>query len=105
MCEHRKDRKKNNEKSKIEIVGAGLAGMVAAMDLTEARHGIEMFEVRPYVGGKVSSWMDKERNHIEMSLHDSFGCYYNVFGVMKRTGLFDTALPIKEHTNTFVNSG
>lgn len=58
--------KKNSESLKIGIVGAGLAGMVAAMDLADAGHQIEMFETRPFVGGKVSSWKDKEGNHIEM---------------------------------------
>eukprot|EP00957_Ditylum_brightwellii_P032142 2436978-Ditylum_brightwellii.AAC.1 len=61
--------KKNEQKLKIGIVGAGLAGMVAAMDLADAGHEVEMFEVRPFVGGKVSSWQDKDGNHIEMGLH------------------------------------
>jgi zeta-carotene desaturase len=95
----------NKEKLKIGIVGAGLAGMVAAMDLADAGHDVEMFEVRPFVGGKVSSWKDKDGNHIEMGLHVFFGCYYNLFGIMKRTGGFDKNLRIKEHTHTFVNEG
>lgn len=97
--------KKNKEKLKIGIVGAGLAGMIAAMDLADAGHDIEMFELRPFVGGKVSSWKDKDGNHIEMGLHVFFGCYYNLFGIMKRTGSFDTELRIKEHVHTFVNEG
>eukprot|EP00560_Eucampia_antarctica_P005412 CAMPEP_0197836554 /NCGR_PEP_ID=MMETSP1437-20131217/29356_1 /TAXON_ID=49252 ORGANISM="Eucampia antarctica, Strain CCMP1452" /NCGR_SAMPLE_ID=MMETSP1437 /ASSEMBLY_ACC=CAM_ASM_001096 /LENGTH=601 /DNA_ID=CAMNT_0043442825 /DNA_START=81 /DNA_END=1886 /DNA_ORIENTATION=- len=97
--------KVNKEKLKIGIVGAGLAGMVAAMDLADAGHDVEMFELRPYVGGKVSSWLDKEGNHIEMGLHVFFGCYYNLFGIMKRTGSFDSNLRIKEHVHTFVNAG
>ena len=97
--------KKNEESLKIGIVGAGLAGMVAAMDLSDAGHQVEMFEVRPFVGGKVSSWKDKEGNHIEMGLHVFFGCYYNLFGIMKRTGGFDENLRIKEHVHTFVNEG
>lgn len=97
--------KKNEEKLKIGIVGAGLAGMVAAMDLADAGHDVEMFELRPFVGGKVSSWQDKEGNHIEMGLHVFFGCYYNLFGIMKRTGGFDENLRLKEHVHTFVNSG
>jgi len=97
--------KKNEESLKIGIVGAGLAGMIAAMDLADAGHQVEMFEVRPFVGGKVSSWQDKEGNHIEMGLHVFFGCYYNLFGIMKRTGGFDKNLRIKEHTHTFVNEG
>jgi zeta-carotene desaturase len=97
--------KKNEESLKIGIVGCGLAGMVAAMDLADAGHQIEMFETRPFVGGKVSSWKDKEGNHIEMGLHVFFGCYYNLFGIMKRTGGFDENLRIKEHVHTFVNEG
>jgi len=95
----------NKEKLKIGIVGAGLAGMIAAMDLADAGHQVEMFELRPFVGGKVSSWQDKDDNHIEMGLHVFFGCYYNLFGIMKRTGGFDKNLRIKDHVHTFVNDG
>lgn len=97
--------KKNTERLKIGIIGAGLAGMVAAMDLADAGHDVELFEVRPFVGGKVSSWQDKEGNHIEMGLHVFFGCYYNLFGIMKRTGSFEKNLRIKDHIHTFVNEG
>ncbi|GKY92853.1 hypothetical protein MPSEU_000254900 [Mayamaea pseudoterrestris] len=96
---------KNEESLKIGIIGCGLAGMVAAMDLADAGHQVEMFETRPFVGGKVSSWKDKDGNHIEMGLHVFFGCYYNLFGIMKRTGGFDDKLRIKEHVHTFVNTG
>eukprot|EP00951_Prasinocladus_malaysianus_P022269 scaffold186042_cov38-Prasinocladus_malaysianus.AAC.1 len=75
------------------------------MDLADAGHDVEMFELRPFVGGKVSSWKDDEGNHIEMGLHVFFGCYYNLFGIMKRTGSFDTNLRLKEHIHTFVNEG
>ena len=97
--------KKNEESLNIGIIGAGLAGMIAAMDLADAGHKVELFEVRPYVGGKVSSWKDKDGNHIEMGLHVFFGCYYNLFGIMKRTGGFDKNLRIKDHVHTFVNTG
>jgi zeta-carotene desaturase len=97
--------KVNENSLRIGIVGAGLAGMVAAMDLADAGHSVELFEVRPFVGGKVSSWKDKEGNHIEMGLHVFFGCYYNLFGIMKRTGAFDKNLRIKEHVHTFINEG
>eukprot|EP00555_Chaetoceros_dichaeta_P002041 CAMPEP_0198249156 /NCGR_PEP_ID=MMETSP1447-20131203/748_1 /TAXON_ID=420782 /ORGANISM="Chaetoceros dichaeta, Strain CCMP1751" /LENGTH=545 /DNA_ID=CAMNT_0043933715 /DNA_START=163 /DNA_END=1800 /DNA_ORIENTATION=+ len=97
--------KVNKEKLNIGIIGGGLAGMVAAMDLADAGHSVEVFELRPYVGGKVSSWKDDDGNHIEMGLHVFFGCYYNLFGIMKRTGSFEKNLRIKEHVHTFVNEG
>ena len=61
--------------------------------------------MRPFVGGKVSSWQDKDGNHIEMGLHVFFGCYYNLFGIMQRVDAFDQFLRLKEHTHTFVNRG
>ena len=94
----------SKSKLKVGIVGAGLAGMVCAMDLADAGHDVEIFELRPFVGGKVSSWKDKDGNHIEMGLHVFFGCYYNLFGIMERTGSYDL-LRMKEHIHTFVNKG
>ncbi|PZD75069.1 9,9'-di-cis-zeta-carotene desaturase [Acaryochloris thomasi RCC1774] len=89
---------------RIAIVGAGLAGMVTAIDLVDAGHDVEIFEARPFVGGKVSSWLDKDGNHIEMGLHVFFGCYYNLFALMAKVGALDELL-LKEHTHTFVNEG
>ena len=45
-----------------------------------------------------------EGNHIEMGLHVFFGCYYNLFGIMKRIGALQN-LRLKEHTHTFINTG
>jgi zeta-carotene desaturase len=41
------------QKLKIAIIGAGLGGMITAMDLSEAGHDVEIFEARRFVGGKV----------------------------------------------------
>ncbi|MGF1604417.1 MAG: 9,9'-di-cis-zeta-carotene desaturase [Thermosynechococcaceae cyanobacterium] len=89
---------------RIAIVGAGLAGMVTAVDLVDAGHDVEIFEARPFVGGKVSSWLDKDGNHIEMGLHVFFGCYYNLFALMEKVGAIDELL-LKDHVHTFVNEG
>ena len=93
-----------SEKLRVGIVGAGLAGMITAMELSEAGHDVEIFDSRRFPGGKVGSWIDKEGNHIEMGLHVFFGCYYNLFGIMKRVGALGN-LRLKEHTHTFVNKG
>jgi len=87
---------------RIAIVGAGLAGMATAVDLVDAGHQVEIFESRPFVGGKVGSWVDAEGNHVEMGLHVFFGCYYQLFELMRKVGAFDN-LRLKEHTHTFVN--
>ncbi|MEM8676496.1 MAG: 9,9'-di-cis-zeta-carotene desaturase [Cyanobacteria bacterium P01_G01_bin.67] len=89
---------------RVAIVGAGLAGMATAIDLVDAGAEVEIFESRPFVGGKVGSWLDKDGNHLEMGLHVFFGCYYNLFGLMKKVGAIDN-LRLKEHTHTFINEG
>lgn len=89
---------------RVAIVGAGLAGMATAIDLVDAGAEIEIFEARPFVGGKVGSWIDKDGNHLEMGLHVFFGCYYNLFGLMAKVGALDN-LRLKQHTHTFVNEG
>ncbi|MBD2057943.1 9,9'-di-cis-zeta-carotene desaturase [Oculatella sp. FACHB-28] len=89
---------------RVAIVGAGLAGMATAVDLVDAGHEVEIFESRPFVGGKVGSWVDSDGNHIEMGLHVFFGCYYNLFALMEKVGAIAN-LRLKEHTHTFVNRG
>lgn len=89
---------------RVAIVGAGLAGMAAAVDLVDAGHQVELYESRPFVGGKVGSWVDADGNHIEMGLHVFFGCYYQLFDLMRRVGAIDH-LRLKEHTHVFVNRG
>ena len=89
---------------RVAIVGAGLAGMATAIDLVDAGNEVEIFESRPFVGGKVGSWVDKEGNHIEMGLHVFFGCYYNLFELMNKVGARNN-LRLKQHTHTFINEG
>ncbi len=88
----------------VGIIGCGLAGMVTAMELSEAGHKVNIIDSRQFPGGKVGSWIDNEGNHIEMGLHVFFGCYYNLFGIMKRIGALQN-LRLKEHTHQFINTG
>jgi zeta-carotene desaturase len=89
---------------RVAIVGAGLAGMATAIDLADAGCEVEIFESRPFVGGKVGSWVDKDGNHLEMGLHVFFGCYYNLFELMQKVGAIDN-LRLKDHVHTFINEG
>lgn len=87
---------------RVAIVGAGLAGLATAVDLADAGWEVEIFESRPFVGGKVGSWVDADGNHLEMGLHVFFTCYYELFDLMKKVGAFDN-LRSKEHIHTFIN--
>ncbi|MCP9835522.1 MULTISPECIES: 9,9'-di-cis-zeta-carotene desaturase [unclassified Cyanobium] len=89
---------------RVAIVGAGLAGLSAAVDLVDAGHAVDLYESRPFMGGKVGSWEDPDGNHIEMGLHVFFFNYANLFALMRKVGAFDNLLP-KEHWHLFVNRG
>jgi zeta-carotene desaturase len=89
---------------RVAIIGAGLAGMSTAVELCDRGYEVEIFESRPFVGGKVGSWIDPDGNHIEMGLHVFFGNYYQLFALMKKVGAFKSLL-LKQHTHTFINKG
>ena len=88
----------------VAIVGSGLAGLSAAVDLVEAGHEVNLYEARPFMGGKVGSWVDEGGNHIEMGLHVFFFNYANLFALMRKVGAFDNLRP-KQHAHLFVNKG
>ncbi|KAK8515269.1 hypothetical protein V6N12_075316 [Hibiscus sabdariffa] len=71
-------------KLKVAIIGAGLAGMSTAVELLDQGHEVDIYESRPFIGGKVGSFVDRKGNHIEMGLHVFFGCYNNLFRLMKK---------------------
>ena len=89
-------------KLKVAIVGGGLAGLSTAVELLDQGHEVDIYEARPWHGGKVASYKDKDGNHIEMGLHVFFGCYFNLFRLMAKTGGLDHLL-LKDHTHTFCN--
>ena len=89
---------------RVAIIGSGLAALTAAVDLVDAGHAVDLYEARPFLGGKVASWEDDEGNHIEMGLHVFFFNYANLFSLMRKVGAIENLLP-KDHTHLFVNQG
>ncbi len=87
---------------KVAILGAGLAGLTAAVDLVDAGYSVDIYEAKPFIGGKVGSWEDSEGNHIEMGLHVFFFNYANLFALMRKVGAIENLLA-KDHTHLFVN--
>lgn len=90
-------------KLKVAIVGGGLAGLSTAVELLDQGYEVDIYEQRPFMGGKVASYKDKDGNHIEMGLHVFFGCYHNLFRLMGKVGAVNNLL-LKEHTHTFCNN-
>lgn len=89
-------------KLKAAIIGAGLAGFSTAVELLDRGYDVEIYDQRPFMGGKVASWQDRDGNHIEMGLHVFFGCYFNLFRLMAKCGVVENLL-LKDHAHTFIN--
>ena len=87
---------------KIAIIGAGLAGLTAAVDLVDDGHDVDLYESKPFIGGKVGSWEDSDGNHIEKGLHVFFFNYSNLFTLMEKVGALKHLLP-KEHHKALKN--
>ena len=44
------------------------------MELLDQGYDVDIYEQRPFIGGKVASYKDRSGNHVEMGLHVFFGC-------------------------------
>ena len=52
-------------KLKVAIIGSGLAGLSTAAELLDQGYDVDVYEQRPFIGGKVASYKDRDGNHIE----------------------------------------
>jgi 15-cis-phytoene desaturase len=69
------------------IVGAGPAGLAAAKYLADAGKTALVIERRPFAGGKLSSWRDRDGDWLESGLHAFFGGYESVHDLLTDVGI------------------
>jgi len=75
-------------KKKVLVIGGGLAGLSASLNLLEAGFAVDLVESRKIWGGKVSAWKDKDQDWIESGLHVFFGSYLEIFKLMKKVNIY-----------------
>jgi 15-cis-phytoene desaturase len=69
------------------IVGGGPAGLAAAQYLADAGRSSTVLEKRAILGGKLSSWRDRDGDVLETGLHAFFGGYHTLHALMKDAGI------------------
>ena len=77
----------------IHIVGAGLAGLSAALALTEAKRTVTLYEAAPVAGGRCRSYFDRELgltidngNHLLLSGNRDAAAYLKTIGATGKLG-------------------
>jgi len=76
--------------SKIAVIGGGLAGLSAACALADAGMQVTLFERRPYLGGRASSYEHPGTNEtVDNCQHVLLGCCTNLIDFYRRLGVGD----------------
>jgi squalene-associated FAD-dependent desaturase len=76
---------------RVAVVGAGVAGLSAACALADAGYAVTVFEQRPYVGGRASSYLHPGSGEtIDNCQHILLGCCTNLRSLLERVGRADS---------------
>ena len=78
----------NPRRSSVAIVGGGLAGLAAGSALADAGYQVELFERRPYLGGRASSYeLPGSGEVVDNCQHVLLGCCTNLIDFYRRLGV------------------
>jgi protoporphyrinogen oxidase len=84
---------------KVAILGAGMAGMAAAYDLTRAGHQVTIFEAADYAGGLASGFKEPHWDwSVEKYYHHWFQTDRHILGLIDELGWKDRVLFPRPYT-------
>ncbi len=80
------------------VIGGGLAGLAAGVALAESGWRVRLFEQRPFLGGRATSYVLPDGQHVDNCQHVTLGCctnledFYRRIGVASKITFFDRLL-------------
>ena len=80
------------------VIGGGLAGLAAGVALAESGWSVRLFEQRPFLGGRATSYVLPDGEHVDNCQHVTLGCctnledFYNRIGAAGKIKFFDRLL-------------
>ena len=72
----------------IGIIGAGIAGLAAALRLTKTGHKVTLYEGAPFLGGQASTF-DVGGGRLEKGYHHLFTSDVDIIDLIEELGLTD----------------
>jgi squalene-associated FAD-dependent desaturase len=73
----------------VIVIGGGLAGLASGVALAEAGWRVRLFEQRPFLGGRATSYLLPDGEHVDNCQHVTFGCCTNLEDFYRRVGAAD----------------
>jgi squalene-associated FAD-dependent desaturase len=70
----------------VIVIGGGLAGLSAGISLAEAGWRVRLFEQRPFLGGRATSYVLPDGEHVDNCQHVTLGCCTNLEDFYRRVG-------------------
>jgi len=73
----------------VIVIGGGLAGLAAGAALAESGWRVRLFEQRPFLGGRATSYVLPDGEHVDNCQHVTLGCCTNLADFYQRVGSAD----------------
>lgn len=88
----------------VAVVGAGLAGLACAYELSQRGFTVTLLERSPQLGGKIASWpieVGGETFMMEHGFHGFFPQYYNLKSIVAELGIAENFVDLKFYSVVF----
>jgi squalene-associated FAD-dependent desaturase len=73
----------------VIVIGGGLAGLAAGVALAEAGWRVRLFEQRPFLGGRATSYVLPDGEQVDNCQHVTLACCTNLDDFYRRVGCAD----------------
>lgn len=92
-------------KEKVYILGGGLAGLSAAVNLISNGYAVEIIEALPHLGGRATSFYYKPKDiWLDYGQHMLMGCYESTFSYLKKVSSYHLLPATSALKMSFVDS-